>query len=43
MSSTRAFSRTGKRVVIVAAFMKKTRKTPKRWLDLAEERAKGVV
>ncbi|GJD73605.1 type II toxin-antitoxin system RelE/ParE family toxin [Methylobacterium goesingense] len=31
---------TGKRVVIVAAFMKKTRKTPKRWLDLAVERAK---
>ena len=33
----------GKRVVIVAAFMKKTQKIPKRWLDLAEERAKGVV
>ena len=34
---------TGKRVVIVAAFMKKTKKTPKRWLVLAEERAKGVL
>ena len=32
-----------KRVVIVAAFMKKTRKTPRRWLDLAAERAKGVL
>lgn len=33
----------GKRVVIVAAFMKKTRTTPKRWLDLAAERARGVL
>jgi phage-related protein len=33
----------GKRVVIVAAFMKKTRKTPQRWLELAEERARGVL
>ena len=33
----------GQRVVIVAAFLKKTQKTPKRWLDLAEERARGVV
>jgi phage-related protein len=32
----------GSRVVIVAAFMKKTRKTPKHILDLALERAKGV-
>lgn len=34
---------TGQRVVIVAAFMKKSQKTPKRWLDLALERAKGVA
>ena len=34
---------TGRRVVIVAAFMKKSQKTPKRWLDLALERAKGVA
>jgi phage-related protein len=33
----------GRRVVILADFMKKTRKTPKRWLDLAAERAKGVL
>ena len=33
----------GRRVVILAAFMKKTRKTPKRWLDLATERARGVL
>lgn len=33
---------TGPKVVIVAAFMKKGQKTPKRWVDLAEERAKGL-
>ncbi len=33
----------GSRIVIVAAFMKKSQKTPQRWLDLAQERAKGVV
>lgn len=33
----------GQRVVIVAAFEKKTQKTPKRWLDLAEKRAKGAA
>jgi phage-related protein len=32
----------GSRVVIVAAFMKKTRKTPKHIIDLALDRAKGV-
>jgi phage-related protein len=32
----------GMRVVIVAAFNKKSQKTPKRWLELAEERAKDV-
>jgi phage-related protein len=32
----------GSRVVIVAAFLKKTRKTPKHVIDLALERAKGV-
>lgn len=33
----------GSRVVIVAAFTKKSQKTPQKWLDLAEERAKGVL
>ena len=32
----------GWRVVIVAAFIKKTRKTPRRMIELALERAKGV-
>jgi len=32
----------GKRVVIVAAFVKKTRKTPRHMIELALERAKGV-
>ena len=32
----------GARVVIVAAFQKKTQKTPARWLDLAEDRAKTI-
>jgi phage-related protein len=32
----------GRRVVIVAAFMKKTQKTPRRVIELALERAKGV-
>ncbi|MBZ9653397.1 type II toxin-antitoxin system RelE/ParE family toxin [Phyllobacterium lublinensis] len=31
------------RIVIVAAFIKKGQKTPQRWLDLAEERAKSVT
>lgn len=34
---------TGRRVVIVAAFLKKSRATPRRWLDLARERAAGVT
>jgi phage-related protein len=33
----------GRRVVIVRAFIKKTEKTPKRELDLARERAKDVT
>jgi phage-related protein len=33
----------GSRVVIVAAFMKKTQKTPKRLIELALERARGVT
>jgi phage-related protein len=33
----------GQRVVIVAAFMKKTRRTPKRWIDVALGRAKGIT
>jgi phage-related protein len=33
----------GSRIIIVAAFMKKGQKTPRRWLDLAEERAKEVI
>lgn len=33
----------GSRIIIVAAFMKKGQKTPQRWLDLAEETAKGVI
>jgi phage-related protein len=32
----------GRRVVIVLAFIKKTRKTPRRMIELALERAKGV-
>jgi phage-related protein len=32
----------GRRVVIVRVFVKKTQKTPKRELKLARERAKGV-
>ncbi|MET7242628.1 type II toxin-antitoxin system RelE/ParE family toxin [Methylobacterium sp. EM32] len=32
----------GQRVVIVAAFMKKTQKTPRRMIERALERAKGV-
>ena len=32
----------GRRVVIVAAFMKKTRKTPPRMIEVALERAKGI-
>ncbi len=32
----------GRRVVIVAAFVKKTRKTPRGMIELALERAKGV-
>ena len=33
----------GRRVIIVAAFMKKTKKTPARIIDVALERAKGVL
>ena len=33
---------TGRRVVIVRAFVKKTQKTPRRELELARERAKEV-
>ncbi|MGU3536406.1 type II toxin-antitoxin system RelE/ParE family toxin [Methylobacterium sp. A54F] len=33
---------TGRRVVIVAAFMKKSRKAPRRWIDLALDRAKDI-
>lgn len=33
---------TGRRVVIVAAFMKKTARTPPRMIQLALERAKGI-
>jgi phage-related protein len=33
---------TGRRVVIVLAFIKKTRKTPRRMIEVALERAKGV-
>jgi phage-related protein len=33
----------GSRVVIVAAFMKKSRKAPKHMIELALERAKGVI
>lgn len=32
----------GRRVVVVLAFVKKTQKTPARYLDLAEERAKEI-
>lgn len=32
----------GRRVVVLLAFMKKTLKTPRRFLDLAEERAKEI-
>ena len=32
----------GKRIVIVLAFTKKSQKTPDRYIDLAEQRAKGV-
>jgi phage-related protein len=32
----------GRRVIIVAAFMKKTQKTPRHMIDLALDRAKGV-
>ena len=34
---------TGRRVVVVRVFIKKTRKTPKREIDLALERAKEVT
>ena len=34
---------TGTRVIIVAAFVKKSQKTPKRWITVALERAKGVA
>jgi phage-related protein len=34
---------TGARVVIVGAFLKKSQKTPKRWINVALERAKGVT
>lgn len=34
---------TGKRVVIVRVFVKKTQKTPRHELDLAHERAKEVT
>jgi phage-related protein len=33
---------TGRRVVIVLAFIKKTRKTPKRFIELALVRAKSI-
>ena len=33
----------GRRVVIVAAFIKKTQRTPGRWLDLAKQRARRVL
>ncbi|MDQ2861134.1 MAG: type II toxin-antitoxin system RelE/ParE family toxin [Pseudomonadota bacterium] len=33
----------GRRIVVVRAFVKKTEKTPKRELELARERAKEVV
>ena len=35
-------TRSGRRVIIVAAFMKKTQKTPRHMIELALERAKGV-
>ena len=34
---------TGRRVVVVRVFLKKTRKTPRREIDLALERAKEVT
>lgn len=34
---------TGRRVVIVAAFMKKGQKTPRHWIRLAQERARGLL
>jgi len=34
---------TGQRVVVVRVFVKKTRKTPKREIDLALKRAKEVL
>ena len=33
----------GSRIVIVAAFLKKSRKTPKHWIALAQERAREVL
>lgn len=43
--SGRAFyaTRKGKRVVIVLCKLKKTRKTPHRWIDLALQRAMTIV
>jgi phage-related protein len=34
---------TGKRVVVVRVFVKKTEKTPRREIDLALKRAKDVI
>ena len=33
---------TGKRVIIVLCAIKKTQTTPKRWIDLAEMRARTI-
>jgi phage-related protein len=33
----------GRRVIVVAAFMKKSRKTPDRWIEVALERAAEVL
>jgi phage-related protein len=37
------FTATGKRVVVVRAFVKKTQKTPRNEIDLALQRAKEVL
>ena len=37
------FAATGRRLIVVRAFVKKTQKTPNREIDLAEERMKGFL
>jgi phage-related protein len=36
------FTATGRRLIVISAFVKKTQKTPKRELDLAIRRMKGL-